>query len=78
MRPHMIGTWALSLLVAVGWLGMADGGAGRDHGPARPVLGPRPDHVELDAAPRPDVVSTTGGEASGPARLGFPGGSDRG
>jgi hypothetical protein len=26
MRPHMIGTWALSLLVAVGWLGMADGG----------------------------------------------------
>jgi hypothetical protein len=32
----------------------------------------------FDAAPRPDVVSTTGGEASGPARLGFPGGSDRG
>jgi hypothetical protein len=25
MRPHRIGTWALSLLVAVGWLGMPGG-----------------------------------------------------
>jgi hypothetical protein len=78
MRPYMIGTWALSLLVAVGWLGMADGGGRKGPWASSPCPGPPADHVELDAAPRPDVVSTTGGEASGPVRLGFPGGSDRG
>jgi hypothetical protein len=29
MRPHWIGTWALSLLVAVGWLGMPGGAWGQ-------------------------------------------------
>jgi hypothetical protein len=30
MTQHRIGTWALSLLVAVGWLGMAGGAWGQD------------------------------------------------
>jgi hypothetical protein len=48
MRPHRIGTWALSLLVAVGWLGMPGGawGQGLSDQPSQPgdveVVGPSP------------------------------------
>jgi hypothetical protein len=41
MRPHRIGTWVLSLLVAVGWLGMPGGAWGQeiDDSPTARVAG---------------------------------------